>query len=305
MDTNNNMSADKKITKIIIITVVITVLAMIAVGAVVGLFIVTGNNAKVDETIQTEIATEATEATEPPTEKETEPKPEMVGVPDVGGLTSSAAKDLLKSSGLKADIVKTESQTVDYDYVISQSPISGSEAEKGTKVKVYVSNTQLIDSNRKLYCCASEYVTLRSNPSRSASRLNSIYSREAVEYLGDAGEFIYVEYKNQKGYVLASFFSTDPNAPLNYDSGNVSKPAVNDNTQQSTIMYCCANQYVTLRASASRSATALDKVYCRESVEYVGESGEFYRVKYGAKYGYVLKKFFSTDPNAPLNYDKS
>ena len=297
MDTNSNSSVDKRISRTIIITVVITVLFMISVGAVTGLiYLSSKEDAPVDETVQTEVATE------PPHEEENEKKTKMVGVPDVEGLSSSAAKDLLESSGLKANIVKTESQTVDYDYVISQSPISGSEVEKGTKVKVYVPDSQLIDSSRKLYCCASENVTLRSKPSRSASKLNTIYSREAVEYLGDSGEFIYVKYKNQKGYVLEEFFSSNPNAPLNYSSGNV-KGDTSSGSQQYTIMYCCADKYVTLRASASRSATALDKIYCREAVECISSSGEFYRVKYGAKYGYVLKKFFSTDPNAPLNYD--
>jgi hypothetical protein len=67
------------------------------------------------------------------------------------------------------------------------------------------------------YCCASDFATLRSAPSTSASAITRIYTRGAVTYLGRSGSFLYVSYGGTKGYVLAKFFSTNYNAPLNYD----------------------------------------------------------------------------------------
>ena len=67
-----------------------------------------------------------------------------------------------------------------------------------------------------LYCCASEAATLRSIASRSGDALASVASRQAVEYLSTVGEFYQVRYNGQIGYVLAVYFSADPNAPLNY-----------------------------------------------------------------------------------------
>lgn len=73
---------------------------------------------------------------------------------------------------------------------------------------------------------------------------------------------------------------------------------------QNRIYYCCASDYATLRAKPSTKSTALDKIYTRDSVVFLGVSEPFYYVRYNGKEGYVLSKFLSENINAPLNYDQ-
>ena len=146
-----------------------------------------------------------------------------------------------------------------------------------------------------LYCCASDYVTLRTAADRASAKITTIASREPVKYLGTAGEFFYVSYNGQNGYVLQDFFSLDPNAPLNFGSGSAK-------VDDSITLYCRASDYVTLRSIADRSGAALAYVYTGQEVKYLGAVGEFYYVSFNGQNGYVLQEFFSTNPNAPLNY---
>ena len=150
-------------------------------------------------------------------------------------------------------------------------------------------------STMNLYCRASEYATLRETPSTSAYALTTIPSRGVVEYLGVNGSFYYVRYNGMTGYVLQDFFSSDRNASLNYGDGS-------NYSSSSTTLYCRASEYATLRSYASVDATALAKVYSREAVQYLGDSGDFYYVSYRGAKGYVLKNYFSTNPSAELNY---
>ena len=152
-----------------------------------------------------------------------------------------------------------------------------------------------------LYCRASEYATLRQSPSTSAAALTTIKSRESVLYQGVSGDFYYVSYYGQYGYVLQDFFSLDPYADLNTSAGPSSSGSQSQNANTTT-MYCCASQYVNLRESASREARSLGTISTREAVTYLSTYGDFYYVSYKGINGYVLKDFFSTDPNAPLNY---
>lgn len=67
------------------------------------------------------------------------------------------------------------------------------------------------------YVCASDFVTLRSRASTSASAITRINSREPVKYVRDAGSgWSEVAYNGKTGYVLTRFISKDKNAPLDY-----------------------------------------------------------------------------------------
>ena len=151
-----------------------------------------------------------------------------------------------------------------------------------------------------IYCIASEWVTLRSYASREAPALDYIYTGESAEWLATEGEFYKVSAKGRIGYVLAEFFSVDPNAPRNFSSGNA--PSSSYSSYASSVLYCRASEYVTLRSYASRNAPALGYVYTGQAVTYLGQSGEFYYVSFNGTTGYVLGSYFSSSPNAPLNY---
>lgn len=250
---------------------------------------------------------------------------ETISVPDVVGLRSNEATQKLAGAGFQVSVIQAESSSVEADYVISQSPVGDKKAKREDVVTVYVSTSHQADAPPKsnaqaasaptaapqpaateppkpdytvYYCCASVSATLRSIPSRSGADLAQIGSREEVHCVGEDGEFYNVIYNGQSGYVLKDFFSQDPNAPLNYGSGN----APSSSEPDPTVYYCCASESATLRSIASRDGADLAQVPSRAAVQYISSSGEFYYVSYGGQTGYVLKSYFSTDPNAPLNY---
>lgn len=63
----------------------------------------------------------------------------QVVVPDIAGLSVDDAKKKLSEAGLKYDLIYNQSQSVQKDYVISQSPISGRNVNENETVTVYVS----------------------------------------------------------------------------------------------------------------------------------------------------------------------
>lgn len=243
-DSNFYEQSRKKSNKGIVILIVCIVAVLIAIGISVA-FLIRGNssnNNKDNDEIMGIVATEtinATQVSESITEEETTKETEqpttieMISVPDVVGMNQKDAESKLDKVNLSVIVQDGEDDSTPNGYVISQSPVAGKSIEKGEPVTIYISRKQSVsataspnsslpvDNKKYLYCCASDFATLRNRPSRSGSEIVKITTREKVEYLGRDGEFYHVSYKGDKGYVLAEFFSEDINAPLNYGTGNL------------------------------------------------------------------------------------
>lgn len=272
--------------------------------------ICTGCTVSVDKVSDTDPdVTEDTEKKSKKAKKELSSKEKKLIVPDVVGLRYTEATEKLAEGGLLVNIIQADSDSVAVDYVISQSPTAGKKVPREDIITVYVSSkkedieasspddnesAQQNSTGKILYCRASEFATLRASHSTSGEELARIGSREGVQYIDSNGGFYYVIYKGQKGYVLKDLFSEDPNAAIDH---SYSTPI-----PDYTVYYCCASESATLRTSPSRSGAALAKIGSREEVQCYGSDGEFYNVTYKGQNGYVLKDFFSQDPNCPLNY---
>ena len=63
-------------------------------------------------------------------------------VPNVVGMSYSEVEAYLKKSGYKLGVVKEETSTKTKDTVLSQDPSAGSEADKGTKINIVISDGQ-------------------------------------------------------------------------------------------------------------------------------------------------------------------
>ncbi len=215
-----------------VIAAAVSVIAVFVILMATGVLRFAGNSgspASIATTVAvaaTETASESTTTVPPATEAK------LVNVPDVVGMNRSDAITAVSNAGFTISVQESENTDVAKDFVISQSPVSGRSVEAGSMVTIYVSakkeavvsrvQSSASSSNTKyLYCCASEFATLRKGASRSSDEIVKITTREQVEYLGKDGEFYYVSYKGKKGYVLADFFSEDINAPLNYGTGNL------------------------------------------------------------------------------------
>lgn len=285
-----------------IIALVAGILLVCALIGVILFFVLNrGGSGETDETVPA-----TTVQTEPQTTVEATTSQETVEVPNVCGKKLDDAVRQLEELSLKTDSQTVESKEVPAGYVVKQSIDPGRPLNKGDTVLLFVAKepettapapvvTEAEPEDVVLYCCASDFATLRDRASRTGTELVKIPSRGAATYISSTGDFYYVNYRGQKGYVLKEFFSQDKNAPLNYGSGN-------SGLQKNDTLYCCASDFATLRRSASRDAAEITKIGSREEVTYLGSQGDFYQVSYGSQTGYVLKEYFATSPDAPLNY---
>lgn len=286
----------------IIIAVVLSFTLII--GGIIGFFIMNNSNNNNNSKNKTKkVSEQNTKGENTSKNKDTQDDiSDKVTVSDVRGKKLSDARNELTGLGLKVETHYETSKNIAKGYIIRQSIEEGRSLNKGDTVMLYVSKgkskssgTSTSNASKTYYCCASDYATLRDRASRTGKEVCKIYSRESVDYISKSGDFYFVSYKGTTGYVLKQFFSKNKNAPLNYGSGNA--PLKKNDT-----LYCKASDYATLRSSASRNSAEITRVYSREEVSYISSKGDFYYVNYYGTTGYVLKSYFDTTPNAPLNY---
>ena len=301
--TDNAPAPKKKSRALLVSGIAVAVIAALAIVGFV-LFNSLNSGEKNSSENETTVAEETTqEETEPPTTAVPTTESNIVIMSDESGKKLSDAESELKKLGLKVETKFEETDSVAEDYVIRQSVEPGRQLNKGDTVMLYVAKvpketkppTEQSDDDVYLYCCASDYVTLRDRPSRTGLEKAKISTRESVKYISSTGDFYFVSYGDKIGYVLKEFFSENKNAPLNYGNGNAL-------LQTSDTLYCCASNYATLREAPSRDSDEICKIYTRDEVSYISATGDFYFVSYGNSTGYVLKSYFATSTDAPLNY---
>lgn len=126
-------------------------------------------------------------------------------------------------------------------------------------------------------------ITLRKKPSTKAEEICQIPLGDVVYAVKEsANGFYMVEYKGRTGYALASYLSwinTGGTGSGDYYYG-----------QPLWVVKC--KEYITLRASASKSAEALDRIPLYAQVTYIGDAPNgFLYVIYDGQSGYALEEY--------------
>lgn len=150
-------------------------------------------------------------------------------------------------------------------------------------------------SGTYLYCTADDFVSLRQSASVSSTELAKIPHGNKMTYLNSkSGKWYYVQYNSQKGYVYEDYVTFDG------DSLNTKSYSSSSSDTTASILYCTANDFVSLRKSASVNSTELAKIYRGEKMGYLNKkSGKWYYVQYGTKKGYVYSDYVSSvNPNS-------
>lgn len=169
-DSNNEVKKSSKLNSILITLIVITV-TFIAV-VVVLFFISTNNSSETEDvslsqnTTHVTVSTETESITDSTAQETTE---SVINVPNVIGMKISDACQKLNDKGINYSISYSNSDTVEKDFVISQSPYTNSKISSDEKIILYVSKGG--DGN---YSSASSYV---GNSNTSEYILNGSDSR--------------------------------------------------------------------------------------------------------------------------------
>lgn len=122
-----------------------------------------------------------------------------------------------------------------------------------------------------------ESISLRTQPSTSASAITQIPLHAQVTYLADASNgFVQVKYNGTSGYALVKYLDEfEPQSAI---------------YQNMTVINC--NQSITLRKSPSTSAAEICQIPLGATVFVVEEaSNGFYLVEYAGYSGYALSKY--------------
>ncbi len=143
-----------------------------------------------------------------------------------------------------------------------------------TPAPVLSTNTVVTDTYYVVNC--NEWISLRTSPSTSASRIASIPLGSSVGFIEVAGNGFYkINYQGNVGYALASYLS----------------PRKQSNMQRTATVINC-NEWITLRSEPSTSAASLDKIPLGATVTYLDTAtSDFYKISYNGKTGYALKSY--------------
>ncbi len=143
---------------------------------------------------------------------------------------------------------------------------------------------------------------VRSGASTSASVLGYITNNTSVSIVGVEGSWYKIKYNSGYGYVHKDYISVDGSS-----SDNTNNNASNGNNNSSeTVINKTGYVYnvssgLNVRSAASTSSTILGTLYSGSSVNIIGESGSWYKIKYNSGYGYVHKDYISVDGSSSDN----
>jgi hypothetical protein len=192
------------------------------------------------------------------------------------------------SQNVVASIDKTETQTTVTGNGRTQenSVVNGNTVKKNddtspsatpSKPSASMSNTNVVATYYVVNCQKS--ITLRSEPSTSASEITQIPFGKAVGFIETADNgFSKINYDGLVGYGLSSYLSGD-------------KPSARKTERRWAQVVNC-EEWITLRSSPSTSAGFLVRIPLGAYVTCLGDAGnEFYEVEYDGKHGYALKAY--------------
>ncbi|MBQ5696186.1 MAG: SH3 domain-containing protein [Clostridium sp.] len=154
-------------------------------------------------------------------------------------------------------------------------------SETSTKGKVYNVSTNL---------------RVRSSASANSSVLGYLNNNTEVNIVGTEGDWYKIKYNNGYGYVSKSYISVSGNVSNNNEvnnntGGNSSSNVVENN--KTGYVYNVSSGGLRVRKEASTSSTVLGTLYSGNSVNIVGESGSWYKIKYNSSYAYVHKDYIT------------
>ena len=250
----------------------------------------------------------------------------------------SGAIEALSKRGLKVDQQEVPNSNNKKEIVFSQVPQSGESVAPGSEVTVYFYKASSDEKSeaktekprketetekkseeatyppeselnhgdipsriarsfsygKKLYCRAKEYVTLRESASRFSDGIGKVYGDSEVTYLESVNDFYKIRYDGKDGYVLAHYFSDDPNSEKKGGLGIYIEDC---------ILFCVADDYVTMRDEPSSSGKPILLIKRGEGIYFIHDDNDdknYAKITYNGITGYVIGKFFNDDPNGDI-----
>ena len=151
-----------------------------------------------------------------------------------------------------------------------------------------ITTSSTVSQKGKVYNVSSN-LRVRSGASTSASVLGYLTNNAEVNIVGSEGEWYKIQYNSGYGYVSKEYITTNLNSTNNTGNSGSSEVEVN----KTGYVYNVSSGGLRVRKEPSTSSTVLGTLYSGNSVNIVGETGSWYKIKYNSSYAYVHKDYIT------------
>ncbi len=142
-----------------------------------------------------------------------------------------------------------------------------------------------------------DWVSLRSSPSTSASRITTVPLGAAVEaYYDKSDNFTLCIYNGYQGYILSSYL-TSAYEPEPRHFGGYGGGGSMHGSYAGTYYVINCKDWVSLRSSASTTASRITTVPLGAAVDAYYFNAEFMKCEYNGYTGYILSSYLGSSPS--------
>lgn len=156
-----------------------------------------------------------------------------------------------------------------------------------------IAASSAISTKGKVYNVSTN-LRVRSGASTSSTILGYLTNNTEVNIVGSEGEWYKIQYNSGYGYVSKEYITANGNSTNNTESNNTGNTGSSETEINKTgYVYNVSSGGLRVRKEASTSSTVLGTVYSGNSVNIVGETGSWYKIKYNSSYAYVHKDYIT------------
>ena len=216
--------------------------------------------------------------------------------------TSSAVIGTLRN-GNTFDIISKSGGWYQINYNGTKGYVHGDYVKEITSLSTSPSPStpsQVVAQKGKVYNVSTN-LRVRSGASTSSSVLGYITNNTEVSIAGSEGNWYKIKYNSGYGYVSKDYIKITGTS----SSGNSNNSSTNNSTNQGNTgssetqvnktgyVYNVSSGGLRVRSEASTSSRVLGTLYSGNTVNIVGETGSWYKIKYNSSYAYVHKDYIT------------
>ncbi|MDU1322039.1 MAG: SH3 domain-containing protein [Clostridium botulinum] len=135
---------------------------------------------------------------------------------------------------------------------------------------------------------SSSLLNVRSSANLSSSIIGSLKNGSSVSILGKTGSWYKIKYGSKVAYVSSNYISSSNNSNSSSDNNS------STSTGRGTVKLSSTSSSLNLRENPSLSSKILGGLSHGSSIDILGKTGSWYKIKYGSKIGYVSSQFITT-----------
>ncbi|APH15702.1 CHAP domain protein [Clostridium sporogenes] len=135
---------------------------------------------------------------------------------------------------------------------------------------------------------SSSLLNVRSSANLSSSIIGSLKNGSSVSILGKTGSWYKIKYGSKVAYVSSNYISSSNNSNSSSDNNS------STSTGKGTVKLSSTSSSLNLRENPSLPSKILGGLSHGSSVDILGKTGSWYKIKYGSKIGYVSSQFITT-----------